>query len=110
ALPILAVKRGIQKIYHEADIMTFAMADGGEGTTETLVDGMKGDLIETTVLGPLRKEVIASYGYIKSDELAIIEVASACGLTLLRSEEHTSELQSRFDLVCSLLLEKKKIE
>src|SRR5699024_12497746 len=25
-----------------------------------------------------------------------------------RSEEHTSELQSRFDLVCSLLLEKKK--
>src|SRR5699024_11562259 len=28
--------------------------------------------------------------------------------TLDRSEEHTSELQSRFDLVCRLLLEKKK--
>src|SRR5699024_12523247 len=28
---------------------------------------------------------------------------------LLRSEEHTSELQSRFDLVCRLLLEKKNI-
>src|SRR5207249_11192030 len=28
----------------------------------------------------------------------------------LRSEEHTSELQSRFDLVCRLLLEKKKIQ
>src|SRR5699024_12801197 len=27
---------------------------------------------------------------------------------LFRSEEHTSELQSRFDLVCRLLLEKKK--
>src|SRR5699024_11758100 len=27
-----------------------------------------------------------------------------------RSEEHTSELQSRFDLVCRLLLEKKKIQ
>src|SRR5699024_11261713 len=27
---------------------------------------------------------------------------------ILRSEEHTSELQSRFDLVCRLLLEKKK--
>src|SRR5699024_12689995 len=27
---------------------------------------------------------------------------------LSRSEEHTSELQSRFDLVCRLLLEKKK--
>src|SRR5699024_12107945 len=31
------------------------------------------------------------------------------GLSLERSEEHTSELQSRFDLVCRLLLEKKKI-
>src|SRR5699024_11457903 len=30
--------------------------------------------------------------------------------TLLRSEEHTSELQSRFDLVCCLLLEKKNIK
>src|SRR5699024_12384590 len=30
-------------------------------------------------------------------------------IIILRSEEHTSELQSRFDLVCRLLLEKKKI-
>src|SRR5207249_7895356 len=29
--------------------------------------------------------------------------------TSIRSEEHTSELQSRFDLVCRLLLEKKKL-
>src|SRR5437868_13874400 len=29
---------------------------------------------------------------------------------IVRSEEHTSELQSRFDLVCRLLLEKKKDE
>src|SRR5699024_11237239 len=39
---------------------------------------------------------------------------SSCQMKLLpitdfgRSEEHTSELQSRFDLVCRLLLEKKK--
>src|SRR5207249_9359594 len=30
------------------------------------------------------------------------------GAGVARSEEHTSELQSRFDLVCRLLLEKKK--
>src|SRR5699024_12683728 len=34
--------------------------------------------------------------------------APAPGVVPLRSEEHTSELQSRFDLVCRLLLEKKK--
>src|SRR5207249_6589984 len=32
----------------------------------------------------------------------------AAAITARRSEEHTSELQSRFDLVCRLLLEKKK--
>src|SRR2546422_6165713 len=32
----------------------------------------------------------------------------ACALALQRSEEHTSELQSRLHLVCRLLLEKKK--
>src|SRR2546428_5714028 len=39
-------------------------------------------------------------------------VGSTNGLveTLTRSEEHTSELQSRSDLVCRLLLEKKKVE
>src|SRR5437868_12667530 len=35
------------------------------------------------------------------------ELGNGFGLTA-RSEEHTSELQSRFDLVCRLLLEKKK--
>src|SRR5690349_23414347 len=35
-------------------------------------------------------------------------VQDVAGLCLIRSEEHTSELQSRRDLVCRLLLEKKK--
>src|SRR5437868_10379460 len=37
------------------------------------------------------------------------EVARLVALAERRSEEHTSELQSRFDLVCRLLLEKKNI-
>src|SRR5438067_6388305 len=36
--------------------------------------------------------------------------ATATASSLSRSEEHTSELQSRFDLVCRLLLEKKKTQ
>src|SRR5207248_7362949 len=35
-------------------------------------------------------------------------LACACSLRATRSEEHTSELQSPYDLVCRLLLEKKK--
>src|SRR5699024_12856779 len=47
----------------------------------------------------LKKFLNASTKQIPPKELEEIE---------LRSEEHTSELQSRFDLVCRLLLEKKK--
>src|SRR5699024_11497461 len=43
--------------------------------------------------------------YLKIDKNTILEKIA----NYLRSEEHTSELQSRFDLVCRLLLEKKKI-
>src|SRR5699024_8853247 len=39
---------------------------------------------------------------------ASLEAAGRTQIVALRSEEHTSELQSRFDLVCRLLLEKKK--
>src|SRR5438067_7600258 len=39
---------------------------------------------------------------------AELEDASEAAIHAERSEEHTSELQSRFDLVCRLLLEKKK--
>src|SRR5699024_11388218 len=48
---------------------------------------------------------------IESD--AVVEAVVAAGARQVylidRSEEHTSELQSRFDLVCRLLLEKKKL-
>src|SRR5204863_1214755 len=37
-------------------------------------------------------------------------ICTGCWMITLRSEEHTSELQSRRDLVCRLLLEKKKIQ
>src|SRR5437867_6609594 len=39
---------------------------------------------------------------------AALRAATSAAATLLRSEEHTSELQSPYDLVCRLLLEKKK--
>src|SRR2546422_3863042 len=42
--------------------------------------------------------------------LAVGSYLDAAGISYLRSEEHTSELQSRLHLVCRLLLEKKKKE
>src|SRR5437868_9891334 len=51
--------------------------------------------------------------FIHSGKQSSVEVCCALNVSgypqVRRSEEHTSELQSRFDLVCRLLLEKKKI-
>src|SRR3989449_6319710 len=47
-------------------------------------------------------------GQSQSDMERLVVRMKAMGLNMIRSEEHTSELQSRLHLVCRLLLEKKK--
>src|SRR5689334_23745316 len=48
-------------------------------------------------------------GYFKQEGLNVqIDAGTGSGVAVQRSEEHTSELQSQFHLVCRLLLEKKK--
>src|SRR2546428_5288554 len=46
--------------------------------------------------------------FVISTRIAFVLVMASSPSPVLRSEEHTSELQSRSDLVCRLLLEKKK--
>src|SRR5699024_12238641 len=61
----------------------------------------------------VKNATIWNYAKQKIEELELTpyednQLKSAISVILRRSEEHTSELQSRFDLVCRLLLEKKK--
>src|SRR2546422_8447080 len=56
-------------------------------------------------VGLPRKEQLAGEEILEVDELGVVHDRR---VGLLRSEEHTSELQSRLHLVCRLLLEKKK--
>src|SRR2546427_3605736 len=63
------------------------------------------------MIGPLdTASALASDDYIRSAQLLTLSVAAAEDMTQRkpRSEEHTSELQSQSNLVCRLLLEKKK--
>src|SRR5207249_12057195 len=52
------------------------------------------------------KTVAASVGATTLDQQPTVTFVPALIIEKIRSEEHTSELQSRFDLVCRLLLEK----
>src|SRR5699024_11989230 len=60
----------------------------------------------TAQLGKLQHS--SNLYYTEPDALLAEQLCERTGMKKVRSEEHTSELQSRFDLVCRLLLEKKK--
>ena len=67
----------------QAEIKIFPLADGGEGTVDALTSGLDGTLIKTEVTGPLGDKIISRYGFIKSTNTAVIEMADAAGLVLV---------------------------
>lgn len=81
------IEKGIRKVFYTAEIVKVPMADGGEGTVQSLVDATGGKFIKLKVKGPLLKEVNAFYGILGDGNTAVIEMASASGLTLLTKEE-----------------------
>src|SRR5207249_8245327 len=88
ALPIFlhvtsAPTRGQEAVVQDADLPLVLRIDEGPPACDILLE-----------------EIVAIANRVTIEELRH-------ELELLRSEEHTSELQSRFDLVCRLLLEKK---
>ncbi len=80
-----AVKEGIHKVDESVEVVISPLADGGEGTVDALVEGMKGEKKVISVHGPLEKNVDCTYGIV--NDLAIIEMSGAAGLPLLKSEE-----------------------
>ena len=80
-----AAAEGVAEVYPDCKIVRLAVADGGEGTVDALVDTLGGHLEWAEVSDPLGRPVKAVYGV--AGDLAIIESAAACGLTLLTKEE-----------------------
>ncbi len=78
-----AMTKGILKILPDAEIDRMPIADGGEGTVQTLVDAMGGSVEKARVTGPLGKTVTAKYGLLDGGQTAVIEMASASGLSLV---------------------------
>lgn len=78
-----SAEKAILKIFPGCEVVKVPMADGGEGTIDALVSVMNGNIIFCTVNGPLMEPVQANYGFIGEKETAIIEMASASGLTLV---------------------------
>lgn len=76
----LAMESGIKKALPSAECISVPMADGGEGTVQSLVDATGGRIYELEVIGPLGDPVKSFYGIMGDEKTAVIEMASASGL------------------------------
>lgn len=79
----LAMEKGIKKVLPIAECISVPMADGGEGTVQSLVDATGGRIYELDVTGPLGNSVKSFYGIMGDGKTAVIEMASASGLHLV---------------------------
>ena len=89
---------GIHRIYPDANVQVRPLADGGEGTTETLTLGMGGAFRQVTVTGPLGKPVTTSYGILSEQQTAIMEMASTAGLTLVPKDQRNPTKTTTYGL------------
>lgn len=81
-----AAAAGIRRVYPDAEIQIFPIADGGEGTVDALISGFHGSYRTAIVSDPLGREIPARYG-ILPNHTAVIEMAAASGLPLLTPAE-----------------------
>lgn len=81
------LEAGLRRVWPDADYIKVPMADGGEGTVQSLVDATSGRIIKCAVTGPLGQKVLASYGLLGDGETAVIEMAEASGLPLVPKPE-----------------------
>jgi len=78
-----SIEKGIKKYKQEIEVKLLPLADGGEGTVQSLVDATDGQIIKKEVTGPLGDKVHAFYGLLGDQKTAVIEMASASGLPLI---------------------------
>ena len=78
-----AIGQGVRRARPSALVDLLPIADGGDGTVDTLVAATGGQRVTRRVRGPLGEPVDAEYGVIDGGALAVIEMARAAGLALL---------------------------
>jgi glycerate kinase len=91
-----AIETGFKEIIPDAEYVKVPVADGGEGTLQSLVDATGGRLIEVPVTGPLGNQMHASFGLFGDGKTAIIEMARASGLELVAPQDRNPLIATTF--------------
>ena len=82
-----AIKEGLIKKYPSFEYELCPIGDGGDSTCEVLSQALYANIVEVETTGPLFEKIISHYGYHKKKKIAIIETASAAGISLLKKNQ-----------------------
>ena len=82
-----AIRKGLTQSKLDCDCECFHIGDGGDGTAELIIKKRGGELVTAEVLDPLGRRIIASFGLIEDGKTAVIEMADASGVRLLKDSE-----------------------
>lgn len=91
-----AMEKGIRRVLPEAEVSSIPMADGGEGTVQSLVDATGGRILRRMVTGPLGEKVEAFFGIMGDGKTGVIEMAAASGLPLVPDGRRNPRLATTF--------------
>ncbi|WP_281165122.1 glycerate kinase family protein [Liquorilactobacillus sicerae] len=91
-----SIYQGLIKVFPTADYQLVPMADGGEGTVQSLIDATHGTKIHCQVHGPLKQGVDAYYGILGDSQTAVIEMAQASGIQYVTDQTHNPLITTTF--------------
>ncbi len=107
------IKEAALDVDRDISVVISPMADGGEGTVDTLVESLDGRYIDLVVSGPLGEKVDARFGIIK-DNTAVIEMSAASGLWLVPESQRNplktttygtgQMIKKAFDMGCKKII------
>ena len=82
-----AMAEGVRRVFPDSEIDLVPVADGGDGTLETLVEATAGEVHTASVTGPLGAPVEAAWGALGDGHTAVVEMARTSGLALVPLDE-----------------------
>ncbi len=91
-----AMEKGIKKADSAAEVIKVPMADGGEGTVDSLVDATHGQRVIVEVTSPLGNKISAYYGILGNGTTAVIEMAKASGLEIVEKKKRNPMITTTF--------------
>ena len=93
-----AMREGVLRVVPDAEVSAVAVADGGDGTLDTLVEGSGGEIHHIEVTGPLGERRMAEWGAMGDGVTAVIEMARTSGLALVPDEKRDPLTTTTFGL------------